>query len=459
MAGEIASLGNRISKTYFGGLAEQRQEEQATKDKDLAYQLAALHALMDHPDTPEGSIPDIIDMQGKLLKAPKEFQQVTQRMREAIQHHGQVPSGPEQETTQSRVNRLAASSASTVPTVDTSSDQPVYHPVTTPGYTPPAPVAPVTTTTPSLAVVPPAPMMFQPTKAYGDMTQGEVKDYRENRSYIQKQQAMLDRQQELANDAGDRATAKQLQGQKDELARIEARNVGRLKVVDETYAQKKKALGGYDSQAAANADKQRLALELDYRGKGMDPDEAKQKAGEVMSANMEAILGQHLARAARDRAEVAHWRSGDIHRDRLDNVVGGPAVGGLSPNEIKQFNVEGGKDLSSSMSKLESELIKQQTLRSNANGSSTGTRQPGQPNYDATYDARIAELQKGVEDHKAAMVTLREQIKGRRVASVPRGPSGATPTLQGAIDAFKSQAKRDPTPDEVNNIKKHYGFQ
>lgn len=45
--------------------------------------------------------------------------------------------------------------------------------------------------------------------------------------------------------------------------------------------------------------------------------------------------------------------------------------------------------------------------------------------------------------------------------SLPAPPSSrrSGATLEGAVGAFRARTHRDPTPEEVNNIKKHYGFQ
>jgi hypothetical protein len=53
--------------------------------------------------------------------------------------------------------------------------------------------------------------------------------------------------------------------------------------------------------------------------------------------------------------------------------------------------------------------------------------------------------------------------QGRAKGARRSGRGGQTAqsgvTLQGAIDAFKQQAKRDPTPEEIANIKRYYGLQ
>lgn len=67
------------------------------------------------------------------------------------------------------------------------------------------------------------------------------------------------------------------------------------------------------------------------------------------------------------------------------------------------------------------------------------------------------------ERHRRQARDLRgNAIKAKGAQSGVSGqgvPAASKPTLEGAIKAFKARAKRDPTPDELANIKQHYGFQ
>lgn len=60
--------------------------------------------------------------------------------------------------------------------------------------------------------------------------------------------------------------------------------------------------------------------------------------------------------------------------------------------------------------------------------------------------------------------TVRMQQEGRKASSAGRSGSVAAtsavkPTLDGALRAFRARAKREPTAEEITNIKRHYGFQ
>lgn len=474
---DLSALGSGISETFFGHLAEQRQVEQEKKDKELARQLAAYHALMEHQDTPINEIPNIMDAQAKLLKAPKEFYKVTEHMRQAIQQHGLVPNGPEQErqipTPQVHFQLPTQGEDVPIPAPQARLNNPdpsfYLKPQGAPGTEDPgfamqpagfvAPRSPAPQTFQDVVPMVPAEpttVSYQPTKSYGEMSQGEAEDFRKSQSYITQQKAMLDRQSQLAEEVGNRAAERDVARQKAALELQEKRNAGRMAQIDETFAQKKKALGQYDTAAAAAADKQRLALEMQLRAGGMDAQEAKERSGAVLASNMEAILDQHKAKAERDRAEVKHWSNTDSVR-----LVGkgGAATAGMSAGQARTFRANVVEVLPE-LNSVRSQLATLKTLRAQANGTQQGTKKPGDDGYDAGYDAPIEALEK---QHTDLLVRINDERKkvlasSPNVSRVPGAPS-QTPTLEGALDAFRARAKREPTTTEVDNIKKHYGLQ
>lgn len=459
---QLAQFASGLTGSLFGGIFQDRQAKQDKEDKDLARQLAAYHALLEHPDTPESEIPNILDAQAELLKVGPKFKGVTDHMRQAMQQ--QVPNGPERETAQSGANRTVATSTAIQPTTDTLATglnpRPTNATPTSPGTVPMLPdAAPQTITTPALSVVPPEPQMYQPTKAYGEMTQGEAADFRKSQTYIAQQKAMLDRQSELARINGDHAEEMAAQRAKANLELQEQKNAGRIAAVEKTYEEKKKALGPYDTAAAAAADKQRLALELQLRAGGMDPTEAKERSGAILSSNMEAILDQHKAKAERDRAEIGHWRAIDPARIL---AAGSPVTAGLTRLELAQMRNEGGAEIQGNLGRIDAELIKQQSLRSNANG----TKKPGDKDekgnsaYDATYDARITELENAKTAELLKLKSLQQSVIARRPSPAPRVPSvpgaaaSSAPANAGSFDMRGwSQSHPNATEAERNAIR------
>lgn len=430
----LASLGSGISETFFGGLAQRQQQEQEQKNKELAMQLAAYHSLLEHDDTPMNSIPDILDAQAKLLKIDKKFKPITDHMRQAIAQRGQVPTGPEetrQIATPQMHMQLPDAQDIPIPTAQVPSmdqqqgpmggdapdlSQQAVPTVADGGFVQPTP-RPQTYSS-VVPIVPPEPttVTMQATRAYGDLTQGEAQDYRKSQFDIQRQKAILDRQAQLAEAAGDRTAERDVQRQKDELARIEARNAGRMKIVEQTYAEKKKALGGYDTQAAANADKQRLALELQYRAAGMDEDEAKRKAGETMSANMESLLGLHKAQAQRDLGEVQHWRNTDAARLL---AKGGAATRGMSAEQARTFRAN--------VIEVMPEL---NAVRGQLEHLKTLLAQGGTP--DPAIQTRIDELEKRHTDLLLQVKGERDKVMATSQSSTPRVP--IAPSVRPASD-------------------------
>lgn len=81
----------------------------------------------------------------------------------------------------------------------------------------------------------------------------------------------------------------------------------------------------------------------------------------------------------------------------------------------------------------------------------------GQPDPYGDVAKRIESYEKEARDLRKDGDKARSE--GESIPEQQAAPSASGVTLEGAIGAFKRDAKRDPTPDEIANIKKHYGLQ
>jgi hypothetical protein len=289
----LASLGSGITESFFGGLLKDRQDEKERKDKELVRQLAAYHALLEHPDTPESEIPNIMDAQAKLLKAEKETKPITDHMRQVMRR--QVPYGPERETLKSRVDRLAAR---TVPSEPTTSAL-----ATLPG-SPGSSSAPTTVTTPALISVPPEPVTYQPTTEYGTLTQGEASDLRKTNVYGAQQEAQLRRQLAIQNEVEEGRAAREAERTKRAKELETMKQEGRIKGIRETYEQKGKLLGPA-AQAKMEAERIVYRNSLMRGPNAMDENQAEAASLQMFRAQVDTKLAAKKQQIEESKAQMA----------------------------------------------------------------------------------------------------------------------------------------------------------
>lgn len=256
MSGQgLANFASGLIGTLGGGLLEDRQTEQKKKDEELVRQLAAYHALLEHPDTLESDVPGIHDAVGKLLKAPKEWYQITDHMRQAMGR--KVPYGPEQETAGSINNRISANSSG-VPesTSEAVSSVPMRPTAANPNgasvNTAPVSVA----TSAMLPRVPEEPVMTQPMVERGTLTQGEWQDARKGRLYADQQEEMTRRQLRVTGQAQDAAAEKERIRAEKAKELEDVKQKGRIAVIKQIYDAK---AGLLPKAAAAKMDAERIA--------------------------------------------------------------------------------------------------------------------------------------------------------------------------------------------------------
>ena len=399
MGSGLAGLGSGISETYFAGWAQQQRDEKEKKDEELARQLAAYHALLEHSDTPESEIPNILDAQAKLLKAPKEFYDITAHMRQVMQR--QVPYGPEKETTQSITDRMAARGSgipeSTMelpgsvpmrPTIPVKSDgepgtgfdyggaspdiqrsidlaraddivrqqhrgtmdyRPGIDDVTVlpsgriiPNRATPLSGEAFTVTTPALLPrVPEEPRMYQPTKTYGDLSQGEATDVRKGKLYADQQEEMLRRQlgvqAKVAEAAAERERIRAEGAQKLE----EDRQKGRIAVVQKTYEEKGKLLG---PAAMAKIEAPRIAYENSLVATGMSAADAKAASYRLFQAQMDVDLANKKQRIEESKARMT--RMGVQNQESFERIrkskAGLAGAFGVSASQKREFDLRTG---------------------------------------------------------------------------------------------------------------------
>lgn len=78
--------------------------------------------------------------------------------------------------------------------------------------------------------------------------------------------------------------------------------------------------------------------------------------------------------------------------------------------------------------------------------------------YDTTIE-NTKRLRDAISEGDKRLSGMNEDVRRGRAKGARGGRGSSGVTLQGAIDAFKAKAGRDPTAEEIENIKKGYGLQ
>lgn len=335
----LASFAAGLIGTLGGGLLEDRQTEQEQKDKELVRQLAAYHALLEHPDTPESEIPNIVDAQAKLLKAEKHFAPITAQMRAAMKR--QVPYGPEKETGQSVNDRISAREAG-VPESTSEAANTIQMRPTSASPSATVSTAPVSVTNSAvLPRVPEEPTMYQPTKEYGTLTQGEAVDARKGQLYADQQEEMLRRQlgvqAKVAEAAAERERIKAEAASKLE----ENKQKGRIAAIQKTFEEKGKLLG---PAAMAKIEAPRVAYENSLIASGMNENDAKAASYRLFQAQMDVDLAGKKQKIEESKARVN--RLGIQNQESFERVrkskAGLAGAFGVSASMKREFDLRTG---------------------------------------------------------------------------------------------------------------------
>ncbi len=406
---QLGQVGSGLMETYFGGLLQQQKIERDQKDKDQAMRLAAFHALLQHPDTPESDIPNILDMVAKEAKAEKDFAPVTAHIRAGMQRR--VPTGPEQETAQSISDRMTAQTSGTTTSSDIA----------------PAPGGVPTQIASTLAPSPePAPSMFQPTAEYGSLSQSEAEDARKMEQFRQQQaiqtQKMLEQQKAMTDRALQVETAKESSRQ----ARLES--------------EYKLKLGLLEPKERLQADRQRSQFEqallanLDHPPTEEDKAAARAKSGEMVISLANSTLAQRAAATEASKATAQNRLAQIKHWDRQDNLaIQKEATAGLSAPAVRMFNANT-REIWPELSRTKSEIIRLQTLKSALGSTNT------------TFDAQLQEL----EDRRDTLQLQIDDARKQLNSTVPTAPvsqgSGGAGQPKGMIRRSNLGAVRQQNP-------------
>jgi hypothetical protein len=354
-------------ETYFGGLLREQKTEREQKDADQARQLAAFHALLQHPDTPESEVPNILDSVAKMIKVDKDFAPVTAHMREGMKRR--VPSGPEQETGQSRFNRMKERSSAE-----------------------------------GMGLVPdlPAQEMYQPTAEYGSLTQAQAADSR-NLSMYEAQQGIQTRKM-LEQQAAMTDRAIQVESQKE---------IARQARLETEYKLKRDLLEPKERLAAdkqRNQYEQSLLAQLGHAPSEEEKAWARAKSGEMVINLADAMLGQKAAAAEASRAtaknrlaQIKHWNNQDAHAIRMESITG------LSAASARQFNMQT-REVWPELSRVKSEILQLQKFKA--------TIGPA----DTRYDAQLQDLEQRRDELQLQIKDARDALQS---SSVPSSPQSA----------------------------------
>jgi len=395
MPAELGGFVSGFSKTLFGGLLQQRQEDQDAEDKATERQLTALHLLLTHPDTPEDQIPDIMDQMGDLVGYKKQVKGITDHLRAGMNR--QVPSGPERETGQSIVSRMAAQPQA--PTTDT---------LATMGGVPAQ-----TVTTPAPLPTVPSAEMYQPTRRYGDLSQGEAQDYRKQQAFEAQQGVLTDKMLQQEGEREKRAV---------NIENIRAKGRSDIESSRERAAQtqlearinaQKTLLEQKDRDAA---DKNRTTYEkaylasLDREPTDEDKAAARKASGEYVVNSLNTTVAAKQASTALTQAKreselarVTHWKNMDA------NSVAKNAAGGMTANQARVFRAQIITDLPE-LNRVAGELSKLNVNK--ASGFST-----------PETEKRIEELTKQHEDLLLKIKGARDSVIGGSTAPMTRPAS------------------------------------
>lgn len=375
-AAALGSIGAGLMDVYFPALKQQRDQDEADKRYEKELQMRALHDLIASGNTTVGDVPKLMKMHADLAGIGKlpGVQEIITNMEQAAQ--AQVPYGDEQETGQSQVARgqaamSAANEQNRAPTPIATSI--AMRPV------PPEPSAPVTVqpgapgqptqtilpatyqtdqsvaptfTAPALKVVPPEPVMYQPTRTAAGLTQDEYRELREGRIYDARQESMLRRQSQLAEEAGDRQAKRDADRQLAQITQIRTKAEEARKTQDQLFENKIKMLEP-EMKARAGLRKAQIAVAIAAQNPGMDPTEVDKRAGDMAFAEIQVGVDAKKAQIEKSKAEIVHWRNQDA---RALVAKGGAAVAGLTAAEAREFRIrtlELMPDLNSTRSQLQ----------------------------------------------------------------------------------------------------------
>lgn len=338
---DLARFASGIAKTFFGGMLQDRQTEKEEKDRELVRQLAAYHALLEHPDTPEADIPDILDAQAKLLKGEKDFAPITAHMREAMKR--QVPYGPERETGQSISDRvIARGSGSPEATTELATSVPQRPTAANPTGMATA-SAPMTVITPAvLPRVPEEPQMYQPVREYGTLTQGEALDARKSDIYGRQQEDMMRRQLKIQDQADEGRAERERIRADSARTQEELRQKGRIAVVQKTYEEKGKLLG---PAAMAKIEAPRVAYENSLIAGGMNENDAKAASYRLFQAQMDVDLAakkQKIEESKERMKRMGVQNAESWERIRKSKTTTDGLYGGMSANAKREFDLRTG---------------------------------------------------------------------------------------------------------------------
>lgn len=364
---QLGQIGSGIMETYFGGLLQQQKLERDQKDQEQATRLAAFHALLQHPDTQESDVPNILDMVAKEVKADKEFAPITAHIRAGMARR--VPTGPSSEmpVLPSRGTELT-------------------------GF-------PTDTSVPTSVTVP------GPTAEYGSLSQGEAQRAAALDTYSQQQdiqtRKMLEQQQAMT----DRALAVETSKEAARQARLES--------------EYKLKLGLLEPKERLAADKQRSQYEQSLLAQlGPNPTEeqkawAHSKAGEMVVNLADSTLAQRNAAAEASKAtaqnrlaQIKHWNNQDALGIRRE------ATAGLSANAVRMFNANT-REIWPELSRVKSEIIRLQTMKAVGAGNTT-------------FDSQLTDLEGKRDELQLRIKDARDQLNSA-VPVAPQGGGSARP--------------------------------
>lgn len=441
---DLASFAAGLIGTLGGGLLEDRQTEQAKKDQELVRQLAAYHALLEHPDTPESEIPNIVDAQAKLLKAEKHFAPITAKMREAMRR--QVPYGPEKESAQSINDRISANSSGIPETtmelpgtiamrptnsgaVPLGGGQPRTAPDTavplggnqprTPSDAVPLGGGSFAVTTPALLPrVPDEPTMYQPTVERSTLTQSEWNDSRKARLYAEQQETMARRQLKIQDDAQEAAAERERARAEAALKLEENKQKGRIAVVQRTYEEKGKLLG---PAAMAKIEAPRVAYENSLIAGGMNENEAKAASYRLFQAQMDVDLQAKKQKIEESKARVN--RIGIQNTESFERVrkskAGLAGAFGVSASMKREFDLRTGT--------LQDDLTHTLQLLDDAYKKAAGVPKVGTIWENSPEKREIDRLEAKKDELWLGIDEVRNGLLNQGAPSVPGAPASVRP--------------------------------
>lgn len=429
----LASFAAGLIGTLGGGLLEDRQTEQKKKDEELVRQLAAYHALLEHPDTPESEIPNIVDAQAKLLKAEKHFAPITAQMRAAMKR--QVPYGPEQETAQSTVNRSAADASgvqgSTSEAANTMQMRPVAGVPTAPVSTAPVSVE----TSAVLPRVPEEPSMYQPTREYGTLTQGEAQDARKGELYANQQEEMTKRLLKVQGQAQDAAAEKERIRAEKAKELEDVKQKGRIAAIQKTFEEKTKILG---PAQAAKIDAERIAYKNSLVATGMSDHDATTASYNLFRAQVDTDLANKKQKIEESKERVKRMGIQNVESfERVRKSKAGLAGAfGVSASMKREFDLRTGTlqdDLTHTLQLLDEAYKK-------AAGVSKG------PYWEKSSEkAEIDRLEAKKDELWLGIDSVRNGLLNQSAPSVPGAPHSALdPALEQRIRDAATAKGLDP---------------